>query len=83
MGGMCECSAGGAGAGGSLTTSQPVTLNGRRCRAQREACLFQNASSAAREIYVHMLKCASCTVFLLCQMGKKTEFPWAAGRVGQ
>lgn len=71
------------GAQGLAPLHNSVTLNARQRRAQREPCLFQYANGAARQIHVHMLKCASCTVFLLGQMGTKTGLPRVAGRVGR
>lgn len=86
MGGMCECSVGESEGGGVIppppshthTHTPPVTPNG-----QREPRLFKYANSAAGEIYVRVFKCASRNVFVLGQMGKKTDIRRHANVLGR
>lgn len=74
MGGVCVSVYGG---GGGQTTAAAVavpppsvTLNARRREAQRDPCLFEYAKSAAREMDVHMFKCARMHCFLIRSDGK-------------
>lgn len=80
------------GAGGQTTAAVPavavavaVTLNARRRKAQRDPCLFEYANSAAREMDVHMFKCARMHCFLIRSDGKANGDAmggWAGSWVG-
>lgn len=59
-------------------------LNARRREAKRDPCLFEYAKSAAREMDVHMFKCARMHCFLIRSDGKANGDAmggWAGGRV--